>query len=144
LIQFSLRGLKDKIYIDKEPNVWQCTQCYTCVENCPQHVELPEIIIFLRNKLTELKEAPEGFLGEAKAVYNYGVSIPIQNSIERRRIMLGLPLRQEFDIQEIQDILDMTGLDDLIREPTAVIKSKIESNQDLDEKSEVGQYIGSR
>ncbi|MHA2035497.1 MAG: 4Fe-4S dicluster domain-containing protein [Promethearchaeota archaeon] len=144
LIQFSLRGLKDKIYIDKEPNVWQCTQCYTCAENCPQHVELPEIIIFMRNKLAERKEAPDGFLNEAKAVYNYGLSIPIQNSIMRRRTMLGLPLRPEFDVQEIQDILDMTGLNDLIREPIGEVKDDIDSSQRLDEKSEVGQYIGSR
>ncbi|MHA2183018.1 MAG: hypothetical protein ACXAAH_16495, partial [Promethearchaeota archaeon] len=81
---------------------------------------------------------------EAKAVYNYGVSIPIQNSVIRRRLMLGLPLRPEFDVQEIQDILDMTGLNDLIRENNAVVKEEIDSNQDLGEKSEVGQYIGSR
>ncbi len=143
LIQWILKGLKEKIIIDKDPNVWQCTQCYTCAENCPQHVELPEIIIFLRNKLAERREAPDGFLDEAKTVYNNGVSIPIQNAVIRRRKILGLPPIPKYDIQEIQDIMDMTGLKDLITKHAVVVKEDLDIKHNLGEKSEVEPYIGS-
>jgi heterodisulfide reductase subunit C len=126
-----------------EPNVWQCTQCYTCAENCPQHVELPEIVIFLRNKLAELGEAPDGFLSEAKALHEYGVSIPIQNAILRRRKMLGLPPIPKYDFQEIQDIMDMAGLGDLIIKKPVVLKEILDTNHKLEEKGEVKSYIGS-
>ncbi|MHA2009314.1 MAG: 4Fe-4S dicluster domain-containing protein [Promethearchaeota archaeon] len=141
LIQLILKGFKDKVIIEKDPNVWQCTQCYTCAENCPQHVELPDIIIFLRNKLAERREAPDGFLSEAKAVYNYGMSIPIQNAVIRRRKTLGLPPNPEYDVQEIQDILDMTGLNDIITEQTLVVKEETDTKHHIDEKTEVKSFI---
>lgn len=137
LIQFLLRGLENKIIVEKEPNVWQCTQCYTCAEYCPQHVQLPEIIIFLRNKLAEQNEAPDGFLSEAEAVYNYGVSIPIQSAVIRRRESLGLPPIPKYNIQEIQDIMDMTGLNDLVTNHNKVVKDDFAKHK-LGEKSEVG------
>ena len=143
LIQCILKGLKDKIIIGMDPNVWQCTQCYTCVENCPQHVELPDIIIFLRNKLAEQKEAPDGFLSEAKLVYNNGVSIPLQSSVIRRRKILGLPSVLKYDIQEIQDIMDMTGLKDLVTKNAIIVKKDLDTKYKLGEKSEVESYIGS-
>ena len=143
LIQWIFKGLEDKIVIGMEPNVWQCTQCYTCAENCPQQVELPDIILFLRNKLAERGEAPDGFLGEAEAVYNYGVSIPLQNAVIRRRKILGLPPVLEYDIQEIQEILDMTGLNDIIIKHAVVVKEDLDRKQILAEKRGVEPYIGS-
>jgi heterodisulfide reductase subunit C len=137
LIQCILKGLEGKIIIDQDPNVWQCTQCYTCAENCPQHVELPEIVIFLRNKLAERGEAPDGFLGEAKVVYDYGISIPIQNAVIRRRKILGLPPITKYDVQEIQDIMDMAGFNDLVNIQPAVVKEIFNPKDKLEEKGEV-------
>ncbi len=142
LIQWVLKGLKDKIIVDKKPNVWQCTQCYSCAENCPQHVDLPDIIIFLRNKLAEQNEAPDGFLNEAKTVYNNGVSIPLQKAVLMRRNLLELPSIPKYDFQEIQDIMDMTGLKDLVTKNTVVVKEDLDTKYKLGEKSEVESYIG--
>ena len=114
LLKSVLVGSKDKILTDKEPNVWDCTQCYSCDEICPQGVKLSELFYFLRNRLAEQKEAPDGFLGEAEIVYNNGVSIPLQSVIQKRRESLNLPSRPEFDLQEIQDLMDMTGFNILV------------------------------
>lgn len=112
-----LLGLKDKVL--EEPTVWQCTQCYSCSENCPQHVELPEIFVFLRNKLAERNEAPVEFLGEAEVVYNYGTAVPMQTAIIRRREMLKLPPSppeiSTIHLQDIQDMLDMVGLNKIVK-----------------------------
>ena len=104
LLKNVLVGSKDKILADKEPNVWDCTQCYSCDEICPQGVKLSDIFYFLRNKLAEQKEAPEGYLGEAEVVYNNGVSIPLQSVIQKRRDLLKLPSRPKFDLQEIREL----------------------------------------
>ncbi len=114
LIESLLLGLKDRHLVDKGPNVWQCTQCYSCFENCPQHVDLPEIFISLRNNLAERKEAPKEFLAEAKAVYNYGLAIPLQNAITKRRKLLGLPAIPQPNVQEIQEIMILAGFKELI------------------------------
>jgi heterodisulfide reductase subunit C len=115
LIKNSLLGLKDKLYIEAMPNVWECTQCYTCYENCPQHVELPEVFIYLRNSLAEQKKAPDEFLGEAKAVYDYGKAVPSQPAVVRRRAQLGLPAALEHDLEKVQYILEISGLNLLFK-----------------------------
>jgi len=120
-----LLGSRDKILIDKKPNIWDCSHCHSCDEICPQHVRLADIFIFLRNKITEQTEAPDGYLSEAEVVYNFGVSIPLQSEIIRRREMLKLPPLPEFDIQEIQDIMDMTGLNTLVE------KSEVEEKREV-------------
>jgi len=124
IINNLLIGSKDKTLIDKEPNVWDCTTCYSCDEICPQGVRLSDAFIFLKNLFAEQKEAPEGFLGEAEKVYNFGVSIPLQSVIQKRREALDLPSRPEFDIQEIQDIMDMTGFNLLVE------KSNVPENKE--------------
>jgi len=128
ILEDLLIGSRDKILIDKEPNVWDCINCYSCDEICPQGVRLSEIFNFLKNRFAEQKEAPEGFLGEAEMVYNFGVSIPLQSGIKKRREILGLPPRPEFDIQEIQDMMDMAGFNILV-EKSNVTENKEEISQ---------------
>ncbi len=143
LVQCILKGLKTKLITDMEPNVWQCTQCYTCVESCPQHVELPEIIIFIRNKLAEQKKAPAGFLGEAEMVYKYGESIPLQPAIIKRREALGLQPHPDFDIQEIQDMLNIVGFNKLIEKDSRITKTDLETKHKIVIKKEVKTHSGS-
>jgi heterodisulfide reductase subunit C len=128
IINNLLVGSRDKILIDKEPNVWDCTNCYSCDEICPQGVRLSETFNFLKNLFAERKEAPEGFLGEAENVYNFGVSIPLQSGIKKRREKLDLPSRPEFDIQEIQDMMDMTGFNLLVEKSNFTEKKEEISN----------------
>ena len=124
IIQYVLYGFKERLYVDMIPNAWACTQCYSCVENCPQHVKLPELLISLKNKLAELDKAPDEFLGEAKLVYEFGMAIPNQNAITRRRKLLELPPKPEYDLQEIQDMLDMVGLNELVMKPKEIEKNR--------------------
>lgn len=124
IIEYLLLGLKDKILIDKKPNVWDCTQCYSCDEICPQHIRIIESILFLRNKFAQQKEAPDEFLDEGKVVYDFGVTIPLQSAIIRRREKLELSPIPEYDIREIQDIMDMTDFDKLVKE------SKVEKKKE--------------
>jgi heterodisulfide reductase subunit C len=107
-------GSKDKIFMDKESDVWNCTNCYSCDEICPQGVKLSEIFYFIKNRLAEQKGAADGYLSEAEAVYNFGVSIPLQSGIQKRREKLELPSRPEYDLQEIQDLMNITGLNQLV------------------------------
>jgi len=126
IIENLLLGLKDQILIDKKPNVWECTQCYSCDKICPQRVRIVDIILFLRNKFAERNDAPDEFLSEAEVVYDFGVTIPLQSSIIRRREKLELSPIPEYDIEEIQDIMDMTDFNKLVKNPT--IEEKKEEN----------------
>jgi heterodisulfide reductase subunit C len=124
LIINALLGLKEKIFIQKDPSVWDCTQCCTCDEICPQKVKITEILTYIKNQFAEQKIAPEGFLSEARAVYQNGRSVPIQPAIERRREQLGLTKVPEINYAELQDIMKMTGLNKLIEEKKAADKKE--------------------
>jgi len=117
-------GLSDKIIIDKEPNIWDCTNCYSCDEICPQGVKLSDTFNFLRNRSAEQKKAPEEFLSELEMVYNFGVSIPLQSGIKKRRELLNLPPRPEIDIQEIQEMMEMSDFRKLFEKLCVEIKEE--------------------
>lgn len=124
LIINALLGLKEKIFVQKDPSVWDCTQCCTCDEICPQKVKLTEIFAYIKNQFAEQKIAPEGFLSEARAVYQNGRSVPIQPAIERRREQLGLGKVPDLDYGELNDIMKMVGLDKLVEDKKTIDKKE--------------------
>lgn len=93
--------------------LWLCTQCYTCLERCPQNVELAEIISALRGIA-----AREGYLHPSlkkviEALANHGYIYEITEFIEEDRDMRELPPVPKVDIGEVRKIMRMTGLDKL-------------------------------
>ena len=130
IIKHMIDGSREKILSEKQPNVWACTHCHSCDETCPQGVRLTNSFNFVRNRSAEQKEAPEGFLSEAKAVYQYGEAIPLQDEILKRREILNLPARLKIDMQELQNIMDMTGFHSLVETPSPDILEKKKANFD--------------
>ncbi len=52
--KFNPRRIIEKVNIGaedvlKDGEIWRCTTCYECVENCPQSLNFVELIVFLRN-----------------------------------------------------------------------------------------------
>jgi Fe-S oxidoreductase len=45
--------------VDKHPELWDCTSCFTCVERCPKDVRPADLIIELRGQLVESGRVPE-------------------------------------------------------------------------------------
>jgi len=110
----ALLGLKNKIFKERDPDVWLCTQCCTCDEICPQKVKLTEIFAFIKNQFTENFNAPEGYLGEARALYQFGKTVMLQPAIERRRTQLGLSTIIEPKPEEVKYFLEAIGLNKLV------------------------------
>ncbi len=57
--------------------IWKCTTCYECAENCPQQLNFVELIVFLRTKATEKGYAPKMPLQELELVRKEGFSVPM-------------------------------------------------------------------
>ena len=109
IIEESLLGLKDLLVKEQTPNVWLCSTCQMCVEECPQDVFLTEIFENLKNMIVHTGESyPEAYKIQAKAVLENGVAIPLSPPIERRRDQLGLPKVESADVDEIQKLLGAT------------------------------------
>ncbi len=96
------------------PNVWDCTMCELCEEECPQHVNLHETFILVKNAAAKSMNIPESYLSEITQVYIHGKAVPLQAAIKKRRELLELPESIDVDIKEIQTLMNLTPANSII------------------------------
>jgi len=111
IIEESLLGLKELLIKDQKPNVWLCSTCQMCVEECPQNVFLTEIFDNLKNKIVQTGNYPEAYNVQGNAILEYGLAIPLTTPIIRRRQQLGLPSIESANIEEIGKLLEATNFE---------------------------------
>ncbi len=115
LILDSFLGFKGAIYNQESNfNIWGCTVCDTCDEECPQKIGLTEIFAVLKNISIQMGQGPAHYTGQASTVYDHGKAIPMQPAIERRRKDFGLPDIQPPNVDEVQKILNATKLNKIL------------------------------
>lgn len=114
IIELSILGLQDKLIEGKDVSVWLCSTCQTCVELCPQKVELTEIFTLIKNKCFEEGKIPEAFQLQGQAILDHGVALPYSKAIESRREKLGLPVVKTAPVDEIKKILKETDFENKI------------------------------
>ena len=111
IIEHSILGLQDRLIEGKDATVWLCSTCQTCVELCPQKVELTEIFTLIKNKSFEQGKIPEAFLLQGQLIADLGIAIPYSKAIESRRAKLGLPVVKTAPVDEIKKILKETDFE---------------------------------
>jgi heterodisulfide reductase subunit C len=111
IIEEAILGLQDKLVEKQDPNPWLCSTCQTCVELCPQKVELTEIFTLIKNLCFDTGKVPEAFVSQGRAVLENGVALPYSKAIINRREKLGLPSIKTAPVEEIKKILKETDFD---------------------------------
>ncbi len=89
--------------------IWLCTLCHTCYENCPQNVGFSHVIIELRNLAAKAGAAPSEFISRVRQLAEIGYIAAVSKAIERRRSELSLPGLQASP-DGIPKIMEATGL----------------------------------
>lgn len=51
IMRMILLGMKDEVL--SLPEIWQCSQCHTCVAHCPQDVRFADVMRVLREMAVE-------------------------------------------------------------------------------------------
>ena len=59
-------------------------------------------------------QAPSAYIQEAKLVFKSGSAIPLHPVIIRRREKLNLPPIKEYDVHEIQDLMNLMGINEIL------------------------------
>lgn len=111
IIEEAILGLKEKLVNEQDPNPWLCSTCQTCVELCPQKVELTEIFALIKNKCFEAGKYPAAFSLQGQSILENGVAIPYSKAILTRREKLGLPTITTAPVDEIKAILKETNFE---------------------------------
>lgn len=92
-------------------NLWLCSTCCVCVDRCPQGVNPFSIITALRRISYERGEAPRKVIEMVETIKRTGLAFPLNEDIEKRRRLLGLPEIQinEDCLNEIRRIIEEAG-----------------------------------
>ncbi|MFX0038126.1 MAG: 4Fe-4S dicluster domain-containing protein [Promethearchaeota archaeon] len=116
IIEEAILGLQDKLVEKQDPNPWLCSTCQTCVELCPQKVEITEIFTLIKNRCFDsgYQKVPEAFISQGRAVLENGVALPYSKAIITRREKLGLPSIKTAPVDEIKQILKKTNFENKI------------------------------
>ncbi len=65
-IRQALLGMRKELL--SSPELWYCTQCYTCYARCPQDVRFTDVMAVLRNMAIEEGYAPSGMNERSETV----------------------------------------------------------------------------
>jgi len=101
----AILGFDDEL-IGPDSEIWECTNCYTCSERCPQDVRPVDVIIAMKNLSLKEGKAP-ALIGQIyDAVMTTGITTKISSLVERRREELGLSPIKEYPVDDLKKILE--------------------------------------
>lgn len=84
--------MRDRIEeILEHGTVWLCATCYTCLERCPQRIELSEIFMQLKNAAARSGLLPEGEIKKSLEILKTGWTQTPTKRTAKVRSELGLP-----------------------------------------------------
>jgi heterodisulfide reductase subunit C len=110
-------GIKEVLASD---DLWACTTCYTCFERCPRQVDIPDIILTLRNLAVKEGYMAEAHKKNASTLARIGHMIPLGDKFKEAREKMGLDaqpnttLINEDDMEQVKKILTATGFMELL------------------------------
>ena len=86
--------------------IWDCTNCYSCYERCPQAVRPIEVIIALKNITFDKMTNPQEVKDIVKSVKDRGRTVKITSLSDKRREELGLKEIEMIPIEEIKKLIE--------------------------------------
>ncbi len=106
-----LYGMKEEVAGATTP-IWECSNCFTCFDRCPQDVKPIEVIIALKNLMAAEGVLPQGVDKLVEGVLKTGRSALITSATHRRRKELDLPEIEEAPLDDLLAIVDIPGVGD--------------------------------
>jgi len=112
MVQF---GLKDRLLSNNA--LWLCTTCFTCIDHCPQNVEVSSIVRALRNiSVKERDSMPLVYKTFASNILKTGCVYVIPESRHKRREEQGLPPLPRSRVEHVARIFDVTGFNAMLQD----------------------------
>lgn len=99
-----LYGLGDEL-MREDSVLWRCTNCYSCHERCPQQVKPVEVIISLKNMLSDRGIIPDTVEKVTHTFETTGRTVPYSPAIDKQRERYGLPPLPPVPMDEIRALL---------------------------------------
>jgi len=103
-----------------DDKIWFCAACHTCLERCPQKIEVSEIIVQLKNAAARMGNIPENEIKVGQEIMKTGwAQTPAKRNL-RIRQELGLPpLPPGISSSELLNLVDSLGLQEKLKKKNA-------------------------
>lgn len=107
ILRLAQLGIKDQVL--KSDTIWLCAACYTCVDHCPQDVEIASVLRALRNMAVKEGAMPLNFKELASAIMQTGYAYRIPELRIKKREETALPPLPKGNLEDIAKLFKVTG-----------------------------------
>jgi len=119
-------GLKERLLSNDE--LWLCTTCFTCVDHCPQGVEVSSIVQALRNmSVEERRRMPRVYKAFALNVLKSGYVYLMPESRLKRREAEGLPPLPKSKVEDVAKLFESTGFSEILESAESLEKVEVKT-----------------
>ena len=108
LMRMTQLGMKDRILSSEA--LWLCAACFTCVDHCPQGVEIASVLRALRNMAVKEGIIPDVFRELTSNILKTGYAYRIPELRLKKRVEQGLPPLPKTNIEDVSKLFDLVAV----------------------------------
>jgi len=112
ILRMAQLGIKDQVL--KSDVLWLCAACFTCVDHCPQGVDVAGVLRALRNMSVKEGVMPLNFVELASAIMQTGYAYKIPELRIKKREETALPPLPRGNLEDIAKLFKVTGFSKIL------------------------------
>jgi heterodisulfide reductase subunit C len=104
IMRMAQLGMKDRLLSSE--SLWLCAACFTCVDHCPQGVDIADVVRTLRNMAVKEGVIPDVFRELINNILKTGYAYKIPELRLKKRVEKGLPPLPEANVEDVVKLFD--------------------------------------
>ena len=111
LLKYSRLGMEAAVSDEK---LWCCTTCHVCEDRCPQMIAVADLLMKLMNEASQRGYIPDKVRSGTEMILRTGRLLHQSKRNAEIRRKLGLKPLPEVPMEEVEGILEETGLSEMM------------------------------
>jgi len=108
IMRMTQLGMKKKLLSSE--SLWLCAACFTCVDHCPQGVDIAGVVRALRNMAVREGIIPDMFKELTDNILKTGYAYKIPELRKKKRTEKGLPPLPETNLEDMSKLFDVVAV----------------------------------
>jgi len=108
IMRMTQLGMKDRLLSSEA--LWLCAACFTCVDHCPQGVDIAGVVRTLRNMAVKEGVIPDVFRELINNILKTGYAYRIPELRLKKRVEKGLPPLPEANVEDVAKLFDVLAV----------------------------------
>ena len=108
LMRMTQLGMKKKLLSSE--SLWLCAACFTCVDHCPQGVDIAGVVRALRNMAVREGIIPDVFNELTNNILKTGYAYKIPELRKKKRVEKELPPLPEANLEDLSKLFDVVSV----------------------------------